>query len=846
MKLLALDGNSILNRAFYGIKLLTTKDGQYTNGIYGFLNILSKLEQEVQPDSVAIAFDLRAKTFRHEMYSEYKGTRKGMPEELAQQMPVLKELLGDLGYNIVTKEGYEADDILGTFAKTCADNGDECFIATGDRDSLQLACDKVNIILTTTQFGKGQSQVMDTAAVQEKYGLLPTQLIDLKALMGDTSDNIPGVKGVGEKTAVNLLQSFETLDGVYQNIDDPIIKKGVREKLIADKEMAYLSKKLGTICCTVPIDTDIYAYVKKSCDTQKAARQLKSLEMFSLVDKLCPPQSVEQGSLFDTQTPVKTEDMTEILPFENQLEKGIIYQIEDKFIVVWGKKVYSCKENSKFLQDFLQDEAREKIAYDLKQLESFCNYHGIDLKNVSFCMKLAAYIANPSATSYDFERMAASCDVPKAFECEDSFAPYAQNVYEVLKGQIETEKQQQLLYEIEMPLAKVLSDMEYEGFAVDKQGLEAFGVMLKKQLDKDLAAVYEMVGWEFNLNSPKQLGEALFERMGLPTGKKTKSGYSTNAEVLEGLRKYHPVIDVILNYRTYQKLNSTYVEGMKGKVREDGRIHTTFNQTETRTGRISSGEPNLQNIPVRTELGQELRKFFIAKKGCVLLDADYSQIELRILAHISGDEVMKAAFINGEDIHTQTAAAIMHLPKEMVTPKIRSRAKAVNFGIVYGIGAFSLAKDTGISVKEADTFIKDYLETFKGVRGYMEDIKEFAKKNGYVSTLYNRKRMLPEINNSNKNIQALGARMAMNTPIQGTSADIIKIAMVKVANRLEQEGLKAKLVLQVHDELIVEAPYDEVEQAKRILNEEMLGAATLSVPLSADVNVGENWYDAKG
>lgn len=850
MKLLALDGNSILNRAFYGIKLLTTKDGQYTNGIYGFLNILLKLEQEVKPDSVAIAFDLKGKTFRHEMYKEYKGTRKGMPEELAQQMPVLKELLCDLGYTIVTKEGYEADDILGTFAKACVDSGDNCFIATGDKDSLQLTCDNVNIILTTTQFGKGESQLMDTAAVKEKYGLLPNQLIDLKALMGDVSDNIPGVNGIGEKTGTLLLKNFETLDGVYENLDNKIIKEGVRDRLIDHKDMAYLSKKLGTICQEVPMDTNLESYVKKPVDTKKAQRQLKSLEMFSMVERICPSTEAWQGSFFDSASAAeKTKqdlEKVEIKPFIDQLSKGIIYKNEGQFIILWDKNVYSCDENSKLLKEFLEDNDKEKIAYDLKDLDSFCNYHSINLKNVSFCMKLAAYLANPSATSYDFERMAAGCDVEPEFDASDNFAPVAQKVYEALKAQIEKENQQQLLYEIEMPLAKVLSDMEYDGFAVDKKGIEEFGIVLKEQLEKDLKSVYEMVGYEFNLNSPKQLGEALFEKLELPTGKKTKSGYSTNAEVLEGLRKYHSVIDIILNYRTYQKLNSTYVEGLKSKVRDDGRIHTTFNQTETRTGRISSGEPNLQNIPVRTELGQELRKFFVAKEGCTLLDADYSQIELRILAHISDDEMMKKAFINGEDIHTQTAAAILHLPTEMITSKLRSRAKAVNFGIVYGIGAFSLAKDTGISVKEADSFIKDYLETFKGVRAYMADITDFAKKNGYVTTLYNRKRLLPEMNNSNKNIQALGARMAMNTPIQGTSADIIKIAMVRVANRLAKEGLKAKLVLQVHDELIVETPFEEVDRARKILSEEMVGAAQLSVPLSADVNVGENWYAAKG
>ncbi len=843
MKFLALDGNSILNRAFYGIKLLTTKDGQYTNGIYGFLNILIKLEQEIKPDSVAVAFDLKGKTFRHKMYDDYKGTRKGMPEELAQQMPILKQLLLDLGYTIITKEGFEADDILGTIAKSCSERGDKCYIATGDRDSLQLTDENVNVILATTQSGKSQNQIMDIDAVTEKYGLTPDKLIDLKALMGDTSDNIPGVKGVGEKTAVSLLQKFNSLDGIYENIDDPAIKKGVREKLIADKEMAYLSKKLGTICCDVDIDVNPENYVKKNPDTQKVSHTLKSLEMFSLAEKLVPTENVENINLFNT---VQTLEKVEIKEFDNTLNKAIIYQNADNFIIMWDKYVYSCKAESEFLKAFIEDNTKEKIAYDSKSLYTFCNENNIHPRNISFCLKLAAYLANPSAASYDFERISASCDAVAKFDCADSFAPYAMQVYEHYKKFIEDENQQQLLYEIEMPLAKVLADMEYEGFGVDKKALTEFGTMLKEQLSKDLQSVYDAVGYEFNLNSPKQLGKALFETLELPTGKKTKSGYSTNAEVLEGLRKYHPVIDKILNYRTYQKLNSTYVEGLKDKIKEDGRIHTTFNQTETRTGRISSGEPNLQNIPVRTELGQELRKFFVAKEGHILLDADYSQIELRILAHISGDETMQKAFINNEDIHTQTAAAIMGLPVDMVTPKIRSRAKAVNFGIVYGIGAFSLSKDVGISVKEADEFIKNYLDTFKGVKEYMNTITQFAKDNGYVSTLYNRKRILPEINNSNKNIQALGARMAMNTPIQGTSADIIKIAMVKVANRLKEEGLASKLILQVHDELIVETPIEEKDKAMKILLEEMQNAANLSVPLKVDVNEGENWYVAKG
>ncbi len=840
MKLLALDGNSILNRAFYGIKLLTTKDGQYTNAIYGFLNILSKLKQDVSPDAVAIAFDLKGKTFRHEMYDGYKATRKGMPEELAQQMPVLKELLLDLGYVIVTKEGFEADDVLGTLAANVKD-GDECFIATGDRDSLQLVNDKVTVILSSTQFGRSQNLFMDTEAVKEKYGLTPSELIDLKALMGDSSDNIPGVKGVGEKTAVTLIQNFKTLDGVYENIDSEVIKKGVRQKLIDDKEMAYLSKKLGTINLSVPIDAEYKSYIKKDADVQKATKTLSQLEMFSLIEKLVETSSQE--------VVLKEEislEKVEIKEFTNNLKSCFVYKNEDKFYFIKDKNVYFLNSDSPILKEFLEDEKIEKIAYDSKELYEFAFLNNIEIKGIKFCLKLAAYLINPAQNSYDFERIVASSNAEKIFECDEYFAPFIESVYKNLNEEIEKDNQKDLLFDIEMPLAEVLANMEYLGFSLDKEKLIEFGEMLKIQLLKDSNAVYDLVGYKFNLNSPKQLGKALFEDLELPTGKKTKSGYSTNAETLENLRKYHPVIDIILNYRSYQKLNSTYVEGFIDKIKEDGRIHTTFNQTETRTGRISSGEPNLQNIPVRTKLGQELRKFFTAKEGCVLLDADYSQIELRILAHISKDEVMCDAFTNNLDIHTQTASKVLKLPPEMITSEFRSRAKAVNFGIVYGIGAFSLAKDINISVKEADSFIKEYLENFKGVKKYMDDIVVLAKENGYVTTLFNRKRMLPEINNSNKMIQALGKRMALNTPIQGTSADIIKIAMVRVYKKLKEENLKAKLVLQVHDELIVECPVEEKEIVSKILKEEMENSAKLIIPLKADVNIGKNWYDAKG
>ncbi len=841
MKLLAIDGNSIVNRAFFGIKVLTTKDGQYTNGIYGFLNILSKLEQDYKPDRVAVAFDLKAKTFRHEMYPEYKGNRKGMPEELASQMPILKDILASLGYVMVSKEGYEADDILGTLARACTENGDTCYIATGDRDSLQLVGDNVNVVLATTSMGKSRNVLMDKEAVKEKYSLDVSQLIDLKALMGDTSDNIPGVKGVGEKTAVSLLQKFGTLDGVYENIEDSFIKKGVREKLKNDKEMAYISKDLGTICTTAPVETDLAHYSKQPADLAKANELLTGLEMYTMAEKFCG--SAQMSFVTDTENSMEKVEITD---FTGSMNTAVIWQSDDNFILCWDKKVEKISADAPELKEYLRDETKEKIAYDSKALYKFCFANDIDVKNISFCLTLAAYIVNPLASSYEKDVLPVALAAEKSFECDDSFAPYAQNCYDILKDSIEKDNQHALLHEIEMPLAQVLANMEHIGFAADKQGVEEFGVKLKEQIEKDLQTVYDMVGEKFNLNSPKQLGHALFEILGLPAGKKTKTGYSTNAEVLEGLRKYHPVIDVILNYRTYQKLNSTYVEGLLDKIQPDGRIYSTFNQTETRTGRISSSEPNLQNIPVRTRLGSELRKFFVAKEGCVLLDADYSQIELRILAHISGDKVMQDAFINEEDIHARTAARVMRCDIKDVTPRMRSSAKAVNFGIVYGIGAFSLSKDIGVSVKEADMFIKDYLHNFSGVAEYMETIKKFARDNGYVTTLYNRKRILPEINNSNKNVQALGERMAMNTPIQGTSADIIKIAMVKVYNRLKAENMKSQLVLQVHDELIVEAPVEEAEKAAGILSEEMQNAATLSVPLKADVNSGENWYIAKG
>ena len=858
MKLLVLDGNSIVNRAFYGIKLLTTKDGRFTNAIVGFLNILLRLEAEEQPDEVAVAFDLRAPTFRHKMYTGYKAQRKGMPEELAAQMPVLKELLGHLGYRMVTCEGYEADDILGTLAAASAARGDTCVLATGDRDSLQLVGPETRVLLAGTAMGKSVTTVMDEAAVKEKYGVTPRQLIDVKSLMGDTSDNIPGVTGVGEKTALALIQSFGSLAGVYENIDDARIKKGVREKLLRDKEQAEMSRVLAEIVCTAPIETSPGAYRKDSPDTAAAAKLMTDLELTVLMQKF--------GISADAATMAAAEEKPDLPHVEakplaavqgadwqgtapqNAPIQGTVYVCAsgDTILIVQSNDIYTSNIEEKAFLALLADESIPKKCFDAKPLYRACLAHGRTAKNIVFDAKLAAYLLNPAASDYTVARLAAEYGVSPAFAAEWPEAGVLAGLCEVLRARCDAANMGMLLDEIELPLCEVLAEMEHAGIAADREGIAAFGKELQTALAEELAAIYEEVGYEFNVNSPKQLGKALFEDLGLPTRRKTKSGYSTDAETLESLRQYTPVIDHILQYRVYQKLNSTYVEGLLKVIGADGRVHSTFIQTETRTGRISSAEPNLQNIPVRTKLGSRFRKYFVAAPGMTLLDADYSQIELRLLAHISGDEAMREAFCTGADIHRSTAAKIYGLSPEQVTPALRSSAKAVNFGIVYGIGAYSLSKDIGVSVKEADTFIKNYFANFPRVKQYLDETVAQGHENGYVTTLYGRRRMLPELASSNFNLRSLGERMAMNTPIQGTAADIIKLAMVHVSQRLRAEGLRARLILQVHDELIVECPDDEVELAAAILGEEMRGAASLTVPLTADVNHGRTWYEAKG
>ena len=850
MRILVVDGNSIVNRAFYGIRPLTNKDGQFTHAIYGFLTMLNKIQNEEKPDAVAIAFDLKAPTFRHKAYDLYKANRKGMPPELASQMPPLKELLGLLGYKIVTCEGYEADDILGTFASACDKSGDECVIATGDRDSLQLASDNTTIHLCTNK----QDIRYTPDKIMEDYGVTPAGLIEIKAIQGDTSDNIPGVAGIGPKGAGDLIQKYNTVEYIYDHLDELDIKDGVRKKLIASKDNALISRMLGEICRTAPVDTNIADYTVIIEDRQKAADYMAKLELFSLMEKY--------GLTDIPQTPAKAEETVTLEVVENVenilLENNINLYINadisknelKSFAVSVEGKVF-VSQNEALLRQILENAELKKYTRGSKTLFAYADKNGFEISSLEFDTELAAYLLNPSEKDYSDEHLCMIYDVAlPVTEDEDKKQYRALAVYDKLcaklKNEIEANEQQKLLNEIEIPLARVLAKMENVGFAVDRQGITDYGEMLTAQINELESSIYEAAGGEFNINSPKQLGKVLFEDLGLPVKKKTKSGYSTNAEVLESLRYEHPIVDMVLRYRALAKLNSTYCEGLLKVIADDGRIHSSFNQTETRTGRISSTEPNLQNIPVRTELGREMRKFFCAKDGWLLVDADYSQIELRVLAHISGDENMINAFKNNDDIHAITASQVFNMPLEMVTPLMRSRAKAVNFGIVYGIGAFSLGKDIGVSMREASQYIKSYLAHYSGVDEYMKRVVERAKLDGYVETMFGRRRYLPELSTGKAMVRAFGERVARNMPIQGTAADIIKIAMVRVDERLKRENMRSRLILQVHDELIVEAPGDEAEKAAKILQEEMENAVSLSVPLTADAAIGKTWYDAKG
>ena len=867
MKLLVLDGNSILNRAFYGIKLLTTKDGMYTNGIYGFMNMLWKLEEETSPGAVAIAFDLKAPTFRHKAYEGYKAQRKGMPEELAQQLPVLKELLEKLGYRLVECEGFEADDILGTFAECCRNQADEeCVIATGDRDSLQLVGGGVTVRLAATKMGRPEVTLFDEEKIKEDYGVTPKQLIDIKAIQGDTSDNIPGVAGIGQKGATDLIRRFHDLDNIYENLDTLEIKEGQRKKLREGKDSAYMSRMLGTIVTDAPIDAEPAHYVRGEGDPQGAARLLAKLEMFSLLEKLGLRASAAAPEEEEKEEALLVESRTDydVLLDELKEEGAAAFAAQAGGEIQALALCFAGKVHLTRAEDSLEFPSFVSRLFALPEV-SLSTHNGKPVfaalpaepeagGNIRFDALLAAYLLNPSASGYDVQRLCeeygalapAVTGAPEGVEALCARAAALPPLVEKLSAKINANGQKKLLEEMELPLSRVLSHMESVGFAVDKDGIRAYGEKIEARLQEIQKQVYEEVGYDFNINSPKQLGEALFDKLGLPHGKKNKSGYSTSAEVLEGLRSVHPAVEQVLAFRTYSKLKSTYCDGLLKVIAADGRIHSSFNQTETRTGRISSTEPNLQNIPVRTDLGRELRRFFVAREGWVLVDADYSQIELRVLAHVAKDQNMIAAFQNKDDIHAITASQVFHMPLDMVTPLMRSRAKAVNFGIVYGIGAFSLSKDINVTRKEADRYIKDYLAHYAGVDAYMRQTVEQAKERGYVETIFGRRRYLPELNSSNFNLRSFGERVARNMPIQGTAADIIKIAMIRVEERLQKENLKARLILQVHDELIVEAPEEEAQTVAKILQEEMEGAVQLSVPMVAEAAIGKTWYDAKG
>ena len=855
MRLLVIDGNSIANRAFFGIKLLTTKDGRYTNAIFGFLNIMLSLLKESQPDEVAVAFDLKAPTFRHKMYEGYKATRHGMPDELAQQMPVLKEILTDLGYRIVTAEGWEADDILGTLAAACAARQDDCFLATGDRDSLQLVSDTTTVLLATTALGRSKTVTMDVDAIREKYGIEPKQLIEVKSLMGDASDNIPGVRGIGEKTALSLVQNFGSLEGVYEHIDDKRIKPKQREHLLECRELAQLSHTLGTIRTDAPIDTAEGAYAIGEGNKPKAVRMLQELEIHSLIQRFglggIVPANLEEETANLPEAEIAPLPLTPAGHYlvasrppvmGKQGVHNVVLQPESWY-AVQGTTVYPLEDAE--LVRLLDDPDVTLDVFNSAPLYAKAMAAGGWGSSIVWDGKLAAYLLDASASKYQVGELVPSYKAAAAFTCTDyPDAGRLADLFAKMKAEITACGEDPLYNEIEFPLAQVLADMTRIGMLVDRDGIDQFGVKLRSELEQVLTRIHMETGSaSFNPNSTKQLGEMLFVTMGLPHGKKTQRGWSTDAETLEALRDY-PLVEDILQYRAYQKLNSTYVEGLLKVIGEDGRIHTTFNQTEARTGRLSSDNPNLQNIPIRTELGSQLRAYFIAKPGCVLVDADYSQIELRILAHVTGDEHMQQAFRSGQDIHRSTAARIYGIPQGEVTPRVRSGAKAINFGIMYGKGAYSLSKDIGVTVKEADAFLKNYLAAFPSVSSYMDKTISDARANGYVSTLFGRRRALPELNSNSHNIRASGERMARNTPIQGTAADVIKLAMVRVWKRLRDEKMESRLILTVHDELIVEAPEAEAEKAAQILREEMEGCVHYAVPLSTDVHTGKNWLEA--
>lgn len=842
MKFLAIDGNSILNRAFYGIRLLSNKKGVFTNAVFGFMNIYLKNFDEINPDCVAVAFDLSPPTFRHRAVATYKANRKGMPPELAQQLPLIKDLLNLMGIKIVECEDYEADDILGTLSKVCTDSGNECFILTGDRDSLQLIDKNVTVLLATN---KGDIRYTPEK-FNEDYGFEPINLIDLKALMGDSSDNISGVAGIGEKTASALIKEYGTIENLYAGYADSELTKSVKTKLAKGEDSAKESKWLATIVRDVPVDKELENYKLGNIDTVGISKLLTELEMYKLLDKLniSVSESVKEVEQ-DKYEPVEVIEKILTEDIINNF-KNVSYLFDGTNLVVRDRNYVYTTDSAELICGFFESDC-EKITDNAKPHYHFAMTHNRNIQNLKSDISICGYLLNTSSADYSIEHLCTEYGMHYYLE-NGVFGDLIslENLTEKLRREIENEGMTPLLDDIEMPLTEVLASMEHTGIEINQQGVKDFGIHLSEMIEETQQMIYDDVGHEFNISSPKQLGTVLFEELGLPANKKTKSGYSTNAEVLEELKSYSPVVDNVLKYRQYTKLNSTYIVGLLDKVAEDGRIHTCFKQTETRTGRISSTEPNMQNIPVRTELGSQMRKFFVAKKGKVLVDADYSQIELRVMAHLCGDKNMINAFNSGEDIHTMTAAQVFDMPAIMVTSEMRSAAKAVNFGIIYGIGAFSLSKDINVSVTEAKKYIADYLAKYPEVKKFMDSTVENAVKSGTVSTMFGRKRHIPELASSNKVLQAAGKRIAMNTPVQGTAADLIKIAMINVYRRLKTENLSANLILQVHDELIIESDISCAERCAEILKEEMMNVYEMKVPLLVDVNKGDSWYDAKG
>ena len=904
-KLMVIDGNSILNRAFYGIRMLTTRDGTPTNAVYGFLNILLKLVEEETPQGLCVTFDRKAPTFRHLAYEGYKAQRKGMPEELAAQLPFIKEVLDAMNIPRYELDGWEADDLIGTISVKDAAAGWDTVVVTGDKDSLQLVTDTARVKLVTTRMGQTSTKEMTPDTFREAYGFDPIHIIDLKALMGDASDNIPGVKGVGEKTAMDLIQRYTSVEAIYQDLEALEVKPAVRKKLTEGEEQARLSYDLATIRTDAPIDFTPEDAVRKEYNVPVLYELLLKLEFAKLIDRLGlkAPQGEVQGE--ETFTGTCTSEVVadraraeELLDLWRQKESVDVLALPDLDVVAvewWENERDSCAailmasrlEGYDGICRALFAADIKKNTHDVKNLLSRLLAEGIEGEGFVFDTALAAYLLSPTDGSYELEKLDVTYfnhEAPKAKDTylkKDAFAPLEQfellraagqdpyenredregaaadvsgpmgallshcaligALKEVMAPRLEELGMHKLYYELELPLCPVLARMEREGFLVDRKALTDFGHMLEGRIAADQEAIYDLAGETFNINSTQQFGKILFEKLGLPPVKKTKTGYSTNAEVLEKLRDKHPIVDAVLDYRQLTKLKSTYVDGLTKVIAPDGRIHTSFQNTVTATGRLSSTEPNLQNIPVRTELGAELRKMFVAGPGHVLVDADYSQIELRLLAHIAGDEHMIAAFSSGEDIHTVTASQVFGVPAELVTHEMRRRAKAVNFGIVYGISDFSLSQDIGVTRREAKEYMERYFETYSGVRAYMTRVVEEAREKGYVSTLLGRRRWLPELRSSNFNTRSFGERVALNAPIQGTAADLIKEAMIRVDRRLRAEGLAGRLVLQVHDELIVECPEEEAERVKALLEEEMEGVARLAVPLTAEAHAGRSW-----